>query len=159
MTHAEAIQKLDATIAELRTNLVHVSNDREAEWEGKRIKAKVIQLLKEVGAHRRIQQSVQDIFFGKADSLGMSMSINSTLYGGFAGAVKHTSETYMQGVQNTIDILQGERERQKRLMDDEAQQRALAEQQKSNTIQYRAFVCSIVATVIALAAFIVAICK
>lgn len=159
MTHAEAIQKLDAAIAHVRTYNTSVTSEKDAEQNGEYIKQIALRVLQEVGAPMSIQHSAKNIFFGEEDRLGMNMSINSTLLGGYAAAVQHTSETYLQGVKNTIDILQAERDRHKRLMDDEAQKLAFEEQKKGNAIQHRAYWCSIIATIISLIALIVAVCK
>lgn len=159
MTHAEAIQRLDAAIAQVRIYNTSVTSEKDAEWNGQTIKQIALRVLQEVEASISIQHSIKEIFFGNEDCLGMNMSINSTLLGGYAAAVQHTSETYLQGVQNTIDILQAERDRHKRLMDDEAQKLAFEEQKKGNAIQHRAYWCSIIATIISLIALIVAVCK
>ena len=150
MTHAEAIQKLDIAIAQVREYNTPVTSEKDAEWNGRTIKQIALRALKEVGAPMSIQHSVKEIFFGKEDCLGMNMSINSTLLGGYAAAVQHTSETYLQGVQSTIDILQGEQDRHKRLMEDEAQKENLAQQKRSNRIQIWTLICSIVAALAAL---------
>ena len=76
-----------------------------------------------------------------------------------ADAERQTAETYMLGVKNTIDILQTERDRHQRIIDDEAQRLALDEQKRGNKIQYSALWCSIIATIISLVALVVAICK
>lgn len=121
MTHAEAIQKLDAAIAQVRTYNTSVTSEKNAEWKGQTIKQIALRVLQEVGAPMSIQHSAKNIFFGEEDRLGMNMSINSTLLGGYAAAVQHTSETYLQGVQNTIDILQAERDRHERAKADDAE--------------------------------------
>lgn len=70
-----------------------------------------------------------------------------------------TNSCFCEGIHALIDIVQAELNIQKQAIDEEAQQKALIEQQKSNSIQYGALVCSIVATTISLIAFFVAICK
>lgn len=159
MTHAEAIQKLDAAIAQVRRYNSPVTSEKDAEQNGEYIKQIALRVLQEVGAPMSIQHSAKNIFFGEEDRLGMNMSINSTLLGGYAAAVQYTSKTYLQGVQNTIDILQAERDRHKRLMDDEAQKLAIEEQKRGNRIQKKALYVSIVAIIIALVSLLVAICK
>lgn len=121
MTHTEAIQKLDAAIAQVRRYNSPVTSEKDAEWSGRTIKQIALRVLQEVGAPMSIQHSVKEIFFGEEDRLGMNMSINSTLLGGYAAAVQHTSETYLQGVKNTIDILQAERDRHERAKADDAE--------------------------------------
>lgn len=156
MTHAEAIQKLDAAIAHVRTYNTSVTSEKDAEQNGEYIKQIALRVLQEVGAPMSIQQSVDDLFFGREDRTGMNFNVAAF---GFKEASRITSETYLQGVQNTIDILQAERDRHKRLMDDEAQKLAFEEQKKGNAIQHRAYWCSIIATIISLIALIVAVCK
>ena len=56
-----------------------------------------------------------------------------------------------------INILNREKDSQNKAMQDEMQKVALEEQRKGNVIQYRAFWCSIIATIISLMALIVAI--
>ena len=56
-----------------------------------------------------------------------------------------------------IDILKDEKDAQNQAMQDEMQKVALEEQRKGNVIQYKAFWCSIIATIISLMALIVAI--
>ena len=58
-----------------------------------------------------------------------------------------------------IDILNREKNEQTQAMQDEMQKVALEEQRKGNAIQYRAFWCSIVATIISIIALIVSIIK
>ena len=146
MTHAEAIQRLDAAIAHVRTFLTPVTHDKEAERNCNNIKQIAIQALIEVNASMQIQKSISDIFFGKG--LG-GQSLTSALLG-FNEATRLTSETYLSGVQSTIDILQGEQERYKRLMEDEVQKENLAQQKRSNRIQIWTLICSIVAALAAL---------
>ena len=86
------------------------------------------------------------------------MNFNVAAFG-FKEAARITSETYLQGVKNTIDILQAERDRHKRLMDDEAQKLAIEEQKRGNRIQKKALYVSIVAITISLVSLVVAICK
>lgn len=159
MTHTEAIQRLDAAIAQVRIYNTSVTSEKDAEWNGQTIKQIALRVLQEVEASMSIQHSAKNIFFGEEDRLGMNMSINSTLLGGYAAAVQHTSKTYLQGVKNTIDILQAERDRHKRLMDDEAQKLAIEEQKRGNRIQKKALYVSIVAITISLVSLVVAICK
>lgn len=121
MTHAEAIQRLDAAIAHVRTYNTSVTSEKDAEQNGEYIKQIALRVLQEVGASMSIQHSAKNIFFGEEDRLGMNMSINSTLLGGYAAAAQHTSETYLQGVKNTIDILQAERDRHERAKADDAE--------------------------------------
>lgn len=121
MTHTEAIQKLDIAIAQVREYNTPVTSEKDAEWNGRTIKQIALRVLQEVGAPMSIQHSAKNIFFGEEDRLGMNMSINSTLLGGYAAAVQHTSETYLQGVQSTIDILQAERDRHERAKADDAE--------------------------------------
>lgn len=154
MTHEEAIKRLDAVIAEIRTHYTPISSERDAEQSGKRIIAIATNVLKEVGASERIQKAVKDMYFGR-DGGGF----NPVLLMHKADAERQIAETYMSGVKNTIDILQAERDRHQRVIDDEAQRLALDEQRRGNKIQHSALWCSIIATIISLVALVVAICK
>ena len=58
MTHEEAIKRLDAVIAEIRTHYTPISSERDAEQSGKRIIAIATNVLKEVGESERIQKAV-----------------------------------------------------------------------------------------------------
>lgn len=154
MTHEEAIKRLDAVIAEIRTHYTPISSERDAEQSGKRIIAIATNVLKEVGASERIQKTVRDVYFGR-DGGGF----NPVLLMHKADAERQIADTYMSGVKNTIDILQAERDRHQRVIDDEAQRLALDEQRRGNEIQHSALWCSIIATIISLVALVVAICK
>ena len=118
MTHAEAIQKLDAAIAHVRTYNTSVTSEKNAEWNGQTIKQIALRALKEVGAPMSIQQSVDDLFFGREDRTGMNFNVAVF---GFKEASRITSETYLQGVKNTIDILQAERDRHERAKADDTE--------------------------------------
>lgn len=118
MTHAEAIQKLDAAIAHVRTYNTSVTSEKDAEWNGQTIKQIALRVLQEVGAPMSIQHSVKNIFFGKEDRTGMNFNVAAF---GFNEAARITSETYLQGVQSTIDILQAERDRHERAKADDAE--------------------------------------
>ena len=61
MTHEEAIKRLDAVIAEIRTHNTPISSERDAEQSGKRIIAIATNALKEVGASERIQKAARDV--------------------------------------------------------------------------------------------------
>ena len=154
MTHEEAIKRLDAVIADIRTYYTPISNERDAEQNGRRIVTIATNVLKNIGASELILKAVRDIYFGR-DSGGF----NQMFMRDIAAAQRQTAETYMSGVKNTIDILQAERDRHQRIIDDEAQRLALDEQKRGNKIQYSALWCSIIATIISLVALVVAICK
>ena len=154
MTHEDSIKRLDAVIAEVRTYYTPVSNERDAEQDGERIRAMALKALIDVGASTRIQAVVKDIYFGR-DSRGFNQMILRDV----VAAQRQTAETYMLGVKNIIDILQTERERHQRIIDDETQKIAIEEQKRNNKLQQSALWCSIIATIISLVALIVAICK
>lgn len=154
MTHEEAIKRLDAVIAEIRTHNTPISSERNAEQSGKRIVAITTNVLKEVAASERIQKAARDVYFGR-DSDGF----NQMFLRDVAAAQRQTAETYMSGVRNIIDILQAERNRHQRIIDDEAQKLALDEQRRGNKIQHSALWCSIIATIISLVALVVAVVK
>lgn len=118
MTHAEAIQKLDAAIAQVRTYNTSVTSEKDAEQNGEYIKQIALRALQEVGAPMSTQHSVKNIFFGKEDRTGMNFNVAVF---GFKEAARITSETYLQGVKNTIDILQTERDRHERAKADDAE--------------------------------------
>lgn len=154
MTHEEAIKRLDAVIAEVRTYYTPVSNERDAEQDGERIRVMALKALIDVGASNRIQAVVKDIYFGR-DSGGFNQMFMKDI----AAVQRQTAETYMSGVKNTIDILQSERDRHQRIIDDETQKISIEEQKRSNKLQHSALWCSIIATIISLIALVVAICK
>lgn len=154
MTHEEAIKRLDAVIADIRTYHTPISDERDAEQNGKRIVTITTNVLKNIGASELILKAVRDIYFGR-DSGGF----NQMFIRDIAAVQRQTAETYMSGVKNTIDILQSERDRHQRIIEDEAQKRTLEEQKRSNKLQQSALWCSIIATIISLVALIVAICK
>ena len=154
MTHKEAIKRLDVVIADIRTYYTPISDERDAEQNGKRIVTITTNVLKNIGASELILKAVRDIYFGR-DSRGF----NQMFLRDVAAAQRQTAETYMLGVKNIIDILQTERERHQRILDDEAQKIAIEEQKRSNKLQHSALWCSIIATIISLIALVVAICK
>lgn len=154
MTHEDAIKRLDAVIVEVRTYYTPVSNERDAEQDGERIRAMALKALIDVGASNRIQAVVKDIYFGR-DSDGLNVRFLHDV----AAVQRQTAETYMLGVKNIIDILQTERERHQRILDDETQKIAIEEQKKGNQIQKNALYVSVIAIIISLLSLVVAICK
>jgi hypothetical protein len=154
MTHEEAIKRLDAVIADIRTYYTPISDVRDAEQNGRRIVTIATNVLKNISASELILKAVRDIYFGR-DSGGF----NQMFMRDIAAVQRQTAETYMSGVKNTIDILQAERDRHQRVIDDEAQRLALDEQRRGNKIQHSALWCSIIATIISLVALVVAVVK
>lgn len=154
MTHSEAIKRLDVVIAEIRTHYTPISSERDAEQSGKRIIAIATNVLKEICASERIQKAARDVYFGRDSKGFLQMYLRNV-----TEAERQTAETYMLGVKNTIDILQTERDRHQRIIDDEAQRLALDEQRRGNKIQHSALWCSIIATIISLVALVVAVVK
>ena len=72
---------------------------------------------------------------------------------------KRDIEEYKSTLQSIINVLTEERERLKKILNEEVQQQAIEEQKNGNKIQYKAYICSIVAIVIALISLLVAIYK
>lgn len=154
MTHEEAIKRLDAAIADVRTYNTPISSERDAVRDGESVRAVAIKVLKDVGASELIQRAVKDVYFGR-DSDGFLQSYLRSV----AEAQRQTADTYISGVKNVIDILTTERERHKRIIDDVAQRMAIEEQKRGNAIQSRAYWIAIVSMLISLIALIVAILK
>ena len=154
MTHEEAIKRLDAAIADVRTYNTPISSERDAVRDGESVRAVAIKVLKDVGASELIQCAVKDVYFGR-DSDGFLQNYLRSV----AEAQRQTADTYMSGVKNVIDILTTERERHKRIIDDVAQRMAIEEQKRGNAIQSRAYWIAIVSMLISLIALIVAILK
>ena len=146
MTHEEAIKILDAAIVEITTFNTPVYTEQEAESNGKYIKNVAIKALKDIGTSLQMQQSIKDIYFGKYTN-GVNLGV---MCFGVVEATRKVTETYLQGVQNTINILQSERKRQERLMADKAERENLGQQKRSNRIQIWTLICSIVAALAAL---------
>lgn len=146
MTHEEAIKILDAAIVEITTFNTPVYTEQEAESDGKYIKNVAIKALKDIGASLQMQQSIKDIYFGKYTN---DVNLGAMCFG-VVEATRKVSETYLQGVQNTINILQSERKRQERLMADKAERENLGQQKRSNRIQVWTLVFSIIAALAAL---------
>lgn len=154
MTHEEAIKRLDAAIADVRTYNTPISSERDAVRDGESVRAVAIKVLKDVGASELIQRAVKDVYFGR-DSDGFLQNYLRSV----AEAQRQTADTYISGVKNVIDILTTERERHKRIIDDVAQRMAIEEQKRGNAIQNRAYWIAIVSMLISLIALIVAILK
>ena len=154
MTNKEAIRRLDAAIADVLTYNTPISNERDAERDGERVRAVAIKALKDVGASEQIQRAVKIVYFGKYSDGFLQSYLRSV-----AEAERQTANTYMSGVKNVLEILTTERERHKRIIDDMAQRMAIEEQKRGNAIQSRAYWIAIVSMLISLIALIVAILK
>ena len=161
MTHEEAIKALDKLIVYLNSALLDVKLSRYS-------KDNVIGKLREINVSNTTIQSIAKIEIEEYNSNSLSHYVMDLQH-----LEKERIERNKQSIQSMIDILKVEQERHKRELDFEAQQRtieeqkknielqqvALAEQKKGNKIQYKAYVCSIVAIAIALVSLIVAIYK
>lgn len=151
MTHSEAIKELNDMLAFLRALLNRKYDDKESMKEqGDCAKEQVKNMLTKVNSQKGAALNMISFY---CDANRMNFRDDDHSY-----SLK-TNTCFCEGINALIDIVQTELDIQKQAIEEVNQQKALAEQQKSNVIQYRAFVCSIVATGIALAALIVAICK
>lgn len=161
MTHEEAIKALDKLIVYLNSAILEVKLSRY-------FKDNVIRKLREINVSNATIQSIAKIEIEEYNSNSLSHYVMEMQH-----LEKERIERNKHSIQSMIDILKVEQERHKRELDFEAQQRtieeqkknielqqvALAEQKKGNKIQYKAYVCSIVAIAIALVSLIVAIYK
>ena len=161
MTHQETIEELNNLIVYLNSALLDVKLSRYS-------KDNVIGKLREINVSNTTLQAIANIEIEEYNSNSLSHYVMEMQH-----LEKERIERNKQSIQSMIDILKVEQERHKRELDFEAQQRtieeqkknielqqvALAEQKKGNKIQYKAYVCSIVAIAIALVSLIVAIYK
>lgn len=161
MTHEETIRALNKLIVYLNSALLDVKLSRYS-------KDNVIGKLREINVSNTTIQSIAKIEIEEYNSNSLSHYVMDLQH-----LEKERIERNKLSIQSMIDILKVEQERHKRELDFEAQQRtieeqkknielqqvALAEQKKGNKIQYKAYVCSIVAIAIALVSLIVAIYK
>ena len=151
MTHSEAIKELNDMLAFLRALLNRKYEDKEImKRQGDYAKEQVKNLLNKVNSQKGAALNMISFY---CDANRMNFRDDDHSY-----SLK-TNTCFCEGIHALIDIVQAELDIQKQAIDEEAQQKALIEQQKSNSIQYGALVCSIVATAISLIALFVAICK
>lgn len=151
MTHSEAIKELNDMLAFLRALLNRKYEDKEImKRQGDYAKEQVKNLLTKVNSQKGAALNMISFY---CDANRMNFKDDDHSY-----SLK-TNSCFCEGIHALIDIVQAELNIQKQAIDEEAQQKALIEQQKSNSIQYGALVCSIVATAISLIALFVAICK
>ena len=161
MKHEEAIRELDNLMVYLNSAILEVKLSRH-------FKDNVIGKLREINVSNATIYAVANIEIEEYNSNSLSHYVMEMQH-----LEKERIERNKHSIQSMIDILKVEQERHKRELDFEAQQRtieeqkknielqqvALAEQKKGNKIQYKAYVCSIVAIAIALVSLIVAIYK
>ena len=161
MTHEETIRALDKLIVYLNSAILEVKLSRY-------FKDNVIAKLREINVSNTTLQAVANIEIEEYNSNSLSHYVMEMQH-----LEKERIERNKHSIQSMINILQEEKGRLKRIMDDEAQkeaikkdaknlelqEKAIAEQKKGNKIQYKAYVCSIVAIAIALVSLIVAIYK
>lgn len=158
MTHQETIRALDELIVYLKSALLDVKLSRY-------FKDNVIRRLREINVSNTTMYTVANIEIEDYNSNSLSHYVMDLQH-----LEKERIERNKQSIQSMINILQEERGRLKRIMDDEAQkeaikkdaknlelqEKAIAEQKKGNKIQKIAFV---VTTAISLIALIAAIFK
>lgn len=161
MTHEETIDILDTLLVSLngqcflRTNLVSIQKN-------------IVDTLYETSVSNTVLNAILGIAVAEYTSNHLARYSSA-----FYELERKELEEYHKSLKTMINILQEERERLKRIMDEEnqkeamkkeaknleLQETAIAEQKKGNQIQYKAYICSIVAIVIALVSLVVAICK
>lgn len=141
MTRKETIEKLDELIAYLNVcrgfdiNLYEIEREVHSTLKGLPISASTRSAIVNVRASVDVSR----------DEL-KSSSVEA-----------FSSELDKKTIIAMINILNREKDAQNQAMQDEMQKVALEEQRKGNVIQYKAFWCSIIATIISLMALIVAI--
>lgn len=147
MTHEETIDILDALIITLngqsafRTNLTRTKNYIIEELHKTSVSSATINAILGIKVKEYTPNSLAQYCLD------------------LQGFEKRDIEEYKSTLLSIINVLTEERERLKKILNEEVQQQAFEEQKKGNEIQYKAYICSIVAIVIAVASLIVAICK
>ena len=143
MTHKETIKKLDELIA-------YLNSCRGRDIDCFNFEQKIFSSLKDFPISASTRSAICNIRASVAPSRDsvFSMSLEGII-----------SEQNNNTIVALIDILNREKNEQTQAMQDEMQKVALKEQRKGNAIQYRAFWCSIVATIISIIALIVSIIK
>lgn len=161
MTHEETIRALDNLIVYLNSAILEVKLSRY-------FKDNVIAKLREINVSNTTLQAIANIEIEEYDSKSLSHYVMEMQH-----LEKERIERNKQSIQSIIDILTKEQEWHKQILIQaekqitllidkknlELQETAIAEQKKGNKIQYKAYVCSIVAIAIALVSLIVAIYK
>lgn len=141
MTRKETIEKLDELIAYLNScrgrgvTLFSIEHKVHSTLKGLPISASTLSAIENVRASVKVPNEV--LKYSSVDAVG----------------AEHDKIVIVE----MINILNREKDAQNQAMQDEMQKVALEEQRKGNVIQYRAFWCSIIATIISLMALIVAI--
>ena len=143
MTREETIKKLDELIA-------YLNSCRGRDIDRFNFEQKILSSLKDFPISASTRSAIYNIRASVAPSRDsvFSMSLEGII-----------SEQNNNTIVALIDILNTEKNEQTQAMQDEMQKVALEEQRKGNAIQYRAFWCSIVATIISIIALIVSIIK
>ena len=151
MTHAEAIKELNDMLAHLRALLSNNYEHKEMmQKHGQNAKKDASILLTKIGSKK----------VGAVSRLSFDSDANrSDMRESDYSYCQKINICFQNGVNTLIDILQDEVNIQQHAVEEDCRHKALAEQQKSNAIQYKAFWCSIAATIISLIALIVAICE
>ena len=141
MTRKETIEKLDELIAYLNScrgrdiDRFNFEHKVHSTLKGLPISASTLSAIENVRASVKVPNEV--LKYSSVDAVG--------------------AEYDKIVIVEMINILNREKDSQNKAMQDEMQKVALEEQRKGNVIQYRAFWCSIIATIISLMALIVAI--
>ena len=161
MTHEETIRELDNLMVYLNSAILEVKLSRH-------FKDNVIRKLREINVSNATIYAVANIEIEEYNSNSLSHYVMEMQH-----LEKERIERNKHSIQSMIDILKVEQEQHKQILIEaekqitllidkknlELQETAIAEQKKGNKIQYKAYVCSIVAIAIALISLIVAIYK
>lgn len=143
MTREETIKRLDQLIAYLNSRRGRSLRNDDVEHKvlsslkGLPISASTLSAIENVRASVKVPNEV--LKYSSVDAVG----------------AEHDKIVIVE----MINILNREKDAQNQAMQDEMQKVALEEQRKGNVIQYRAFWCSIIATIISIIALIVSIIK
>ena len=158
MTHKEAIKALDKLIVYLNSAILEVKLSRYS-------KDNVIAKLREINVSNATIQSIAKIEIEEYNSNSLSHYVMDLQH-----LEKERIERNKHSIQSMIDILQEERGRFKRIMDDEAQkeaikkdaknlelqEKAIAEQKKGNRIMTWTLWATAIGIIISI---VIAICK
>ena len=126
MTHKEAIKALDKLIVYLNSAILEVKLSRYS-------KDNVIAKLREINVSNATIQSIAKIEIEEYNSNSLSHYVMDLQH-----LEKERIERNKHSIQSMIDILQEERGRFKRIMDDEAQKEAIKKDAKNLELQEKA---------------------
>ena len=126
MTHEETIKALDKLIAYLNSAILEVKLSRYS-------KDNVIAKLREINVSNATIQSIAKIEIEEYNSNSLSHYVMDLQH-----LEKERIERNKHSIQSMIDILQEERGRFKRIMDDEAQKEAIKKDAKNLELQEKA---------------------